>query len=202
VGRALALALELEIASKVGWKGRLLLSMLAVTAREPNRESRSRAPKRLLACLLVVAQCAGQTPAPSTATVTATLPAVVDLSAMRNKLQAKKDMVLKIKKQVFDFVLCALAYRKIACMYIISRGRYILSICTVYGWHLTLMSEISPHTQIEDNWVKYYHSGGISDPTRNDTTRNDTGAVIWPTVPPCCLNYIRKSSRCSGTHYK
>jgi len=66
--------------------------------------------QRLLACLLVVAQCAGQTPAPST------LPAAVDLSAMRNKLQAKKDLVLKIKKQVFDFVLCALAYRKIACM--------------------------------------------------------------------------------------
>ena len=45
VGRALAL--ELEIASKVGWKGRLLLSMLAVTARGPNRESRSRAPRAL-----------------------------------------------------------------------------------------------------------------------------------------------------------
>ena len=40
-----ALALELEIASKVGWKGRLLLSMLAVTARGPNRESR--APRAL-----------------------------------------------------------------------------------------------------------------------------------------------------------
>ena len=38
---------ELEIASKVGWKGRLLLSMLAVTARGPNRESRSRAPRAL-----------------------------------------------------------------------------------------------------------------------------------------------------------
>jgi hypothetical protein len=154
--------------------------------------------QRLLACLLVVAQCAGQTPAPST------LPAAVDLSAMRNKLQAKKDLVLKIKKQVFDFVLCALAYRKIACMsrYIIYRSPYILSICTVYGWHLTPMSEISPHTQMEDNWVKYYYSGGISDPTRNDTTRNDTGAVIWPTVPPCCLNYILKSSRCSGTRHK
>ena len=42
-----ALALELEIASKVGRKGRLLLSMLAVTARGPNRESRSRAPRAL-----------------------------------------------------------------------------------------------------------------------------------------------------------
>jgi hypothetical protein len=42
-----ALALVLEIASKVGWKGRLLLSMLAVTARGPNRESRSRAPRAL-----------------------------------------------------------------------------------------------------------------------------------------------------------
>jgi hypothetical protein len=39
--------LELEIASKVGWKGRLLLSMLAVSARGPNRESRSRAPRAL-----------------------------------------------------------------------------------------------------------------------------------------------------------
>ena len=37
----------IEIASKVGWKGRLLLSMLAVTARGPNRESRSRAPRAL-----------------------------------------------------------------------------------------------------------------------------------------------------------
>ena len=48
VGRALAL--ELEIASKVGRKGRLLLSMLAVSARRargPNRESRSRAPRAL-----------------------------------------------------------------------------------------------------------------------------------------------------------
>ena len=42
-----ALALELEIASKVGRKGRLLLSMLAVSARGPNRESRSRAPRAL-----------------------------------------------------------------------------------------------------------------------------------------------------------
>jgi len=32
---------------KVGRKGRLLLSMLAVTARGPNRESRSRAPRAL-----------------------------------------------------------------------------------------------------------------------------------------------------------
>jgi hypothetical protein len=32
---------ELEIASKVGWKGRLLLSMLAVTARGPIRTGRS-----------------------------------------------------------------------------------------------------------------------------------------------------------------
>ena len=47
VGWCRALALELEIASKVGWKGRLLLSMLAVTARGPNRESRSRAPRAL-----------------------------------------------------------------------------------------------------------------------------------------------------------
>jgi hypothetical protein len=38
---------QLEIASKVGRKGRLLLSMLAVTARGPNRESRSRAPRAL-----------------------------------------------------------------------------------------------------------------------------------------------------------
>ena len=42
-----ALALELEIASKVGRKGRLLLSMLAVSARGPNHESRSRAPRAL-----------------------------------------------------------------------------------------------------------------------------------------------------------
>ena len=34
-----ALALELEIASKVGRKGRLLLSMLAVSARGPNRRA-------------------------------------------------------------------------------------------------------------------------------------------------------------------
>jgi hypothetical protein len=39
----MALALELEIASKVGRKRRLLLSILAVTARGPNRECRSRA---------------------------------------------------------------------------------------------------------------------------------------------------------------
>jgi hypothetical protein len=47
----------------------------------------------------------------------ATFPNVAQLD-MRNKLKAQKDLVLKIKNQVFDFVLCAHACRNLNSLHV------------------------------------------------------------------------------------